>query len=132
MNTSTRSSKPYQAKAPASQYPGLCERGPLGDWDASNNSSRFRNGTLPDGGDPEARTTLVMVTLWAVVVLVLAALLIWLWRREYARARAIVREEFVLAAVAAATAAGAAAAIADADNAPVDDVAANAIPLEEV
>ncbi|KAF3217244.1 hypothetical protein TWF679_002261 [Orbilia oligospora] len=124
MHSSYNSSRPSQVDPPAGQHPRIFPRVPLGDWDATKNGSRYWNGTLPNRGNPEARITLVMVTLWLLVGVGVGLVFWYLWRREYARARAIVGEEAILAAaaaVAAATAANATATTAGED-----------IPLEEV
>ncbi|KAF3169512.1 hypothetical protein TWF217_003880 [Orbilia oligospora] len=124
MHPSYNSSGPSQADLPAGQHPRIFPRVPLGDWDATNNGSRYWNGTLPNGGDPEARITLVMVTLWLLVGVGVGLVFWFLWRREYARAHAIVREEAILAAAAAVAAVTATTATAT--------TAGEDIPLEEV
>ncbi|KAK6347963.1 hypothetical protein TWF718_005783 [Orbilia javanica] len=72
---------------PHQQLP-LLKRVPLGDWDSTKNSTRS-----PDSWDPQARTTLVVVTLWALVGVGIGLVFWALWRRENARAMARQREE---------------------------------------
>ncbi|KAF3318938.1 hypothetical protein TWF173_005348 [Orbilia oligospora] len=131
MHPSYNSSRPSQADLPAGHHPRIFPRVPLGDWDATKNGSRYWNGTLPNGGDPEARITLVMVTLWLLVGVGVGLVFWFLWRREYTRARAIVREEAIIAAAAATTATAAAVAAVTATTATAT-TAGEDIPLEEV